>query len=74
MRHRHIDSTAWTRTAIDSAIEYGDLADWRELFAAARRDRELARHVLAVATAHRVEARSPLACRLIAALWPDLVA
>lgn len=74
MKHRHLNTTDWTRAAIDSALEYGDLADWRELFAAARHDRGLAHRVLDVAIAHQIDGSSVLAQTLIEALWPDLVA
>lgn len=46
MKHRHLNTSEWTRAAIDSALEYGDLPDWRELFAAVRESRALALEVL----------------------------
>lgn len=72
MKRRHLDTRAWTRAAIDSALEYGDLRDWRELFGLARRDRGLAQEILAVARAHYVEGASPMAERLVYELWPEL--
>lgn len=72
MKHRHLDTDRWTRAAIDSLLEYGDLRDWRELFRAVRGDRGLAQEVLAVARAHYVEGASPLAVSLVFVCWPDL--
>ncbi len=72
MEHRHLTTTEWSRAAIDSALEYGDLADWRELFDAARRDRALAEDVLFVARAHRLAGSSRLSECLVAELWPEL--
>lgn len=72
MQHRHLNATTWSRAAVDSALEYGDLPDWRELFANIREDRHLAETVLAIAQAHRVVGSSAMAESLIRALWPDL--
>jgi hypothetical protein len=72
MRHRHLTTDQWTRDAIDSALEYGELADWRELFNAARQDRRLAAEVLFVSEAHYVEGASELAKELVREAWPDL--
>ncbi len=72
MIHRHLDTQQWCKAAIDSAIEYGDLPDWRELFHAAAKDEELARRVLAVVEAHPVDGGSALARALIGRLWPAL--
>lgn len=72
MRHRHLDTDLWSRAAIDSAIEYGDLADWRELFEAVRHDRALAQEVLIVTRAHHVDGASSLAQHLVSALWPEV--
>ncbi len=72
MRHRHLDTTTWTRAAIDSALEYGDLDDWRELFAAAHRDRALAREIVTVCRAHPVPGSSALALALVKRAWPGI--
>lgn len=72
MIHRHLDTSKWTKAAIDSALEYGDLSDWRELFARVREDRGLAREVLAVARAHRIAGSAEMAQHLVRALWPDV--
>lgn len=72
VQHRHLNASEWTLAAIDSALEYGDLPDWRELFAAARADIEIARRILHIANAHPVEGRTELAKVLVARLWPAL--
>jgi hypothetical protein len=72
MRHRHLNTTSWTRAAIDSALERGDLPDWRELFDAVRQNRELAKEVLVVARGHYIAGSSALADHLVRKLWPDL--
>ena len=72
MIHRHLDSSDWSPAAIDSALEHGDLADWRELLGAVAEDARLARDVLAVARAHRVEGASALVIHLVGRLWPNL--
>lgn len=74
MIHRHLSTTGWSKAAIDSALEYGDLADWRELFAAVRADRSIAEDVLAVAAAHEVPGSSAMARVLVAQVWPGLAA
>jgi hypothetical protein len=71
MIHRHLTTSEWTRAAIDSALEYGDLSDWQGLFAQARTDRALAEAVRAVARAHRVPGSSVMALQLVQSLWPE---
>jgi hypothetical protein len=72
MQHRHLNSRSWTKAAIDSALEYGELPDWRELFRAAAADRTLAEDVVAVARAHPMDGASALAIALIENFWPGL--
>ncbi|CAG0994647.1 hypothetical protein PHYC_02488 [Phycisphaerales bacterium] len=72
MQHRHLDTNEWTLAAIDSALEYGDLADWRELFTRARSDRELARRILRICHGHYIEGSTPMARGLVLKLWPEL--
>jgi hypothetical protein len=72
MLHRHLNTTRWTRAAIDSCLEYGDLPDWRELFREVRKDRRLAQEVLAVCRAHDIPGSSVMAENLVLKLWPDL--
>lgn len=72
MNHRHLDTNMWTLAAIDSALEYGRLVDWRRLMLDARHDRSLAERVLTVSRAHGIDGSSALAEYLILRLWPDL--
>ena len=72
MQHRHLMTSRWTLAAVDSAIEYGDLADWRELSAAVAADRQLARQVLKVANARGEGSGHALAKELTELLWPNL--
>ena len=69
MQHRHLtDDARWSRAAVDSALERGTLVDWRELFAAARKDCELAATILEIAEQHHVDGASALAKHLVAKL------
>ena len=72
MQHRHLDTHSWTLAAIDSALEYGSLPEWRELFAAVRRDRQVARDVLHVASRHDLGGASLLARELVLRIYPNL--
>jgi hypothetical protein len=74
MEHRHLNSTRWTLAAIDSALEYGDLPDWRELFGEARRDRELAQRMLRVARGRTRDGAAVRAEAMVLHYWPDLAA
>jgi hypothetical protein len=71
MQHRHLNTRTWTLAAVDSALERGDLPDWRELFAAAQQDRAVARRILQMA-AQPGSASGPLACALVFAVYPEL--
>jgi hypothetical protein len=73
MQHRHIHDPAWTLAAIDSVLERGDLRDWRELFAAARRDQAVSERILQVARSHDVPGSSLMAIYLVGQLHPNLV-
>jgi hypothetical protein len=54
MQHRHLTADAgWSKAAIDSILERGDLPDWQELFAALGQDNNLAATVIEVAQQHR---------------------
>lgn len=72
MQHRHLNTQAWSAAAIDSILEYGDLKDWRELFAAVEHNQELASLVLRVATEHDLGGASILAKALVYGLFPGL--
>jgi hypothetical protein len=74
MEHRHIHTKVWSAAAIDSALERGDLKDWRALFAAVQQDRRIAELVLKVATEHEMGGASTLARTLVERLQPGLQA
>ncbi len=53
MQHRHLTAeSGWSKAAIDSVLERGDLPDWRELFAAVEQHGSLALKVIEVAEQH----------------------
>jgi hypothetical protein len=72
MEHRHITSTHWTLDAIDSALERGDLPDWRELFAAAKADKNIAVNIIQITEKRHHDGASFLARQLAILLWPEL--
>lgn len=74
MQHRHINTTAWTREAIDSALDRGDLEDWRNLFQAAKYNRELAADILQLASLHEDDGTSALVKGLLKKMHPELFA
>jgi len=69
MKHRHIDTQDWSKEAIDSVLERGDLPDWKELFTNARIDRHLAKDVIESAKRHPEMTGSSLAIALSKKLW-----
>jgi len=72
MEHRHLNTSQWSAAAVDSALERGGLADWRELFTAVRADSRLAELVLRVARQHALGGASILATALVERLRPGL--
>ena len=73
MQHRHLIADAgWGKAAIDSILERGSLADWRELFREVRRDREIAARVLEVAQQHPMPGVLPLVRHMVESAWPGL--
>lgn len=72
MEHRHLNTKEWSAAAIDSALEYGSLPEWRELFSAAHENREVAALVLEVAAHREQDGASILAQALVRRLCPDL--
>jgi hypothetical protein len=72
MKHRHLKTADWNLEAIDSALERGDLADWRELFQAAGEDVVLAQKILRIASAHDLGGASVLARHFVIMMWPHL--
>jgi hypothetical protein len=74
MEHRHLKSgVGWTKAAIDSALERGSLAEWRELFDEVRQDGTLAAKVLDVARRHPMPGVLPLVAHIIRLDWPELL-
>ncbi|MBL9166685.1 MAG: hypothetical protein JNN07_03015 [Verrucomicrobiales bacterium] len=72
MEHRHLNTHAWSAAAIDSALERGGLNDWQELFAAVKRDPNLASLVLQVASQRNLDGASILAQALVKRMQPEL--
>lgn len=72
MLHRNINTTEWSRMAIDSLFERGNLSDWQELFKAAKEDRELAKDILFMARRREADGTSVLAEALVRKLHPEL--
>ena len=71
MTHRHLNVHDWSPAAIDSVLEHGDLADWRELFVAVRRHPEIAESVRRVALVHDLGGASALALALLPKTEPQ---
>jgi hypothetical protein len=73
VEHPHLRSgVGWTKAAIDSALERGSLAEWRELFDAVKLDQALAAKVLDVARKHPLPGVLTLVTHLIKRDWPNL--
>jgi hypothetical protein len=73
MQHRHLTSEAnWSKAAIDSALDRGSLAEWRELFQAALRDEQLAMQVVEVAARHRIPGVLPIVQHVLSRARPNL--
>ena len=72
MEHRHLKTKSWSAATVDSALERGDLQDWRELFAAVQRHADVARLVLRVASTRKLDGASVLATALVQRLRPGL--
>lgn len=72
MIHRNINTTEWTRMAIDSCFERGNLVDWRELFQAAKENREIAKDILVMARRREADGTATLAESLVRKLHPEL--
>ena len=74
MQHRHINTTEWTREAIDSALERGNLEDWKDLFQSAKNNPELAKDILEMASFHTDDGTSALVTGLLKKTHPELFA
>lgn len=65
MKHRNIDTTEWTRMAIDSLFDDGALEDWQEFSRALSKDPEIARNTIRVCSYHSEKGSVELARVLI---------
>jgi hypothetical protein len=75
IQHRHLTAEAgWSKAAIDSVLDRGSLAEWRELFAAAGDDADLAARVLEVARSHPLPGVLSIVEDLVRKAWPTLTA
>ena len=72
MQHRHLKTNEWTLAAIDSALERGSLEDWRELFAAAGKNRRIAQSIIKITAKPDRDGASKLARQLVAGIYPEL--
>ena len=73
MIHRHLKTEKWTLAAIDSALERGNLKDWRELFGEARRDKKIAESILRVVSRPAQSGAMKLARNLVVGIYPELL-
>ncbi|MEX2092702.1 MAG: hypothetical protein WD971_08495 [Pirellulales bacterium] len=74
IEHRHLTpEVGWSKAAIDSALERGSLAEWRELFSLARRDQALAASVLEIAERHPMPGVLPIVEHILRQAWPNLI-
>jgi len=74
MQHRHINAVEWTKEAIDSTLERGDLSDWQDLFRAASGDPDLARDILEMARKHNEDGTFAIAENILKKTHPELFA
>ena len=74
MLHRHLKTTRWTLAAIDSALERGNLEDWRELFAEVRKNKKIAEAILKVTAKPEKNGASKLAEKLVCGIYPEFSA
>jgi len=72
MQHRHLKTNEWTLAAIDSALERGSLEDWRELFAAAGENKQIAESILKITSKPDGDGASKLARTLVTEIYPEL--
>jgi DNA-binding XRE family transcriptional regulator len=73
MKHRNINTEEWSRMAIDSLFERGQLPDWREFADALRGDVELARETLFMCERHENKGSAALARTLAEHFHPGLL-
>ena len=72
MHHRHLTTQQWTFMAIESLIERGQLADWREFARALRKSERLAADTLRVCRYVEDRPSAALARALVFSCHPEL--
>ena len=72
MRHRHLATEQWTLMAIESMMERGQLADWREFAQALRKSERLAADTLRVCQYVEDRPSAALARTLVFSCYPEL--
>lgn len=72
MIHRHIVTKEWSLMALESLMERGNLADWREFTHSLSGNKELARDALRVSDYVEDRASASLARALILHRFPEL--
>ena len=72
MRHRHLTTQEWTLMAIESLMERGQLADWRQFAQALATSERLAQNTLRVCEYVEDRASAALARVLVFSCYPEL--
>ena len=72
MRHRHLTTQEWTLMAIESLMERGQLADWREFARALSKSERLAADTLRVCQYVEDRPSAALARALVLSRYPEL--
>lgn len=65
MKHRNINTSEWTRMAIDSLFEDGTLSDWKEFVSSMRKDAGIAKETLYMCDHHLNKESAQLARVLV---------
>lgn len=73
MKHRHITTDGWSRMAIDSLVDRGTLADWKEFVDMLRRGGEVARDAIYMCEHHANRDSAALAMVFLEEFYPELV-
>ena len=71
MRHRHLTTQEWTLMAIESLLERGQLADWREFVQALSKSQRLAADTLRVCEYAEDRRSAALARFLVCSCYPQ---
>ena len=72
MMHRNLTTSEWTLMALESLMERGQLADWREFARALEGNEQLARDALRVSEYVEDRASASLMRVLVSQQFPDL--